>query len=91
VPSLVAEHPQAQHGDAIGLKIGKVGIDARLVHIPGFNIGSGGIAGSIAVSEEVIGVGSGEIIGLAILTEVNAAAIGKTGRRSLGLSGLPDK
>ena len=60
-----------------------MGVDACLVHIFVFDVRLGGIAGAITIGKHIVGVGTGNIIGLAVQAEVDTTGVDKTGRGSL--------
>lgn len=75
VPVLVAEHPEPDDIDPVVAHAGEVGVDEGLVHVPLL-----GVAGARTEGEQVVRVGLGDVVLLAVQTEVDAA----TRREGLG-------
>jgi hypothetical protein len=70
VPGLGAEHPGAYDGDLVGGHAGEVRVDSALVHVLRL-----GITRTGAESEQVVGVGAGEVERLSVDTEPDAASL----------------
>ena len=74
MPDLVVETPRSNDGHAVGLHMGHLGVDLALVHITGFDCVRTARGTAVAVREQVIAIGAGEIVGLPVEHEVGALA-----------------